>query len=69
MSRWVSIHGLALNVNTQLDHFDNIIPCGIQDSDTSVASLSHELGVQVDLDEVIVRVKAAMAEVFQYQYI
>jgi len=69
MSRWVSIHGLALNVNTQLDHFDNIIPCGIQDSDTSVTSLSHELGVQVDLDEVIVRVKAAMAEVFQYQYI
>ena len=69
MSRWVSIHGLAFNINTHLDHFDNIIPCGIQDKDTSVTSLSVELGIEVSLEEVIERVKIEFSEVFNYDYV
>jgi len=45
-SRWVTMHGLALNVNTDLSWFDNIIPCGIADRD--VTSLAAELGGAVD---------------------
>ncbi|WP_411032397.1 lipoyl(octanoyl) transferase LipB [Spongiimicrobium sp. 3-5] len=41
-SRWVTMHGFALNVNTDLSYFDNMIPCGIKDK--SVTSLSAELG-------------------------
>ena len=69
MSRWVSIPGLAFNINTHLDHFDNIIPCGIQDKDTSVTSLSVELGIEVSLEEVIERVKIEFSEVFNYDYV
>lgn len=50
MSRWVSIHGFALNVNTELDYYDHIIPCGIDDK--GVSSISKELGREVSMDEV-----------------
>ncbi len=43
MSRWVSMHGFALNINTNLDYFNSIIPCGIQEQLKSVTSLSNEL--------------------------
>ena len=43
-SRWVTMHGLALNVNTDLSYFDQIIPCGIQDK--KVTSMAAELGTQ-----------------------
>lgn len=49
-SRWVTMHGLALNVNTDLSYFGNIIPCGIDDK--AITSLAHELGKQVDMIEV-----------------
>jgi lipoyl(octanoyl) transferase len=49
-SRWVTMHGLALNVNTNLDYFKNIVPCGIDDKD--VTSMQRELGRQVDINEV-----------------
>src|SRR5690606_36278952 len=50
-SRWVTMHGFALNVNTDLGYFDNIIPCGIRGK--AVASLYVELGLEkVDEDEV-----------------
>ena len=42
VSRWVSAHGLALNVTTNLEHFDLIVPCGL--ADRTVTSLEHELG-------------------------
>lgn len=49
-SRWVTMHGLALNIATDLGYFDKIIPCGLRDS--SVTSMNRELGREVDGDEV-----------------
>jgi lipoyl(octanoyl) transferase len=49
-SRWVTMHGLALNVNTKLDYFKNIVPCGIDDK--AVTSMQQELGREIDLKEV-----------------
>ncbi|TYP99496.1 lipoyl(octanoyl) transferase [Tenacibaculum adriaticum] len=49
-SRWVTMHGFALNVNTDLGYFDNIIPCGIRGK--AVASMESELGRKIPTDEV-----------------
>ena len=49
-SRWVTMHGFALNVNTNLGYFDNIIPCGIRGK--AVASMESELGEKLNLEEV-----------------
>lgn len=49
-SRWVTMHGFAFNVNTELDYFNYIVPCGI--TDKSVTSLERELGRKVDMEEV-----------------
>ncbi|TAF75066.1 MAG: lipoyl(octanoyl) transferase LipB [Bacteroidetes bacterium] len=49
-SRWVAMHGLALNVNTDLDFFNHIVPCGI--ADKAVTSIKNELGKHVDIEQV-----------------
>lgn len=49
-SRWVTMHGFALNVNTDLAYFKNIIPCGIDDKD--VTSMERELGYKPEIEEV-----------------
>lgn len=61
-SRWVTMHGFALNVNTDLDYFDNIIPCGI--ADKKVASMHRELGRPVPPEEVKAALKKHFAGVF-----
>ncbi len=62
ISRWITSHGFALNVATDLDHFKLIVPCGIVDR--GVTSLSKHLGRPVSLREAEVAVVAAFAEVF-----
>lgn len=61
-SRWVTMHGFALNVNTDLSYFNHIIPCGI--SDKSVTSLQQLLGRQLDVMEVRQRIIAHVGDVF-----
>jgi lipoyl(octanoyl) transferase len=62
-SRWVTMHGFALNVNADLGYFDNIIPCGIRGK--AVTSLNVELGVEkVNEDEVKKKILNHLTELF-----
>lgn len=61
-SRWVTMHGFALNVNTDLDYFDHIIPCGIQNK--KVTSIKQELGREVNVEEVKEKLKKNFEAVF-----
>ena len=61
-SRWITMHGFAFNINTDLDYFKNIIPCGIENK--AVTSLEKELGKRVDMDEVKYRVKKNFEKLF-----
>lgn len=62
-SRWVTMHGFALNVNTDLQYFDWIIPCGIEDK--GVTSMKEILGYSVDMQKVKTVFKRIFAEIFQ----
>jgi len=66
-SRWVTMHGFALNVNTDLRYFDYIVPCGI--TDKSVTSLAKELGREVDEQEVKNILIEKFEEVFEAEII
>ena len=68
ISRWVTMHGFALNVNPQLQHFSNIIPCGITDDDKSVTSIERELGRPVEPAEVKSRLREHLAGLFGFQW-
>jgi len=61
-SRWVTMHGFAFNVNTDLSYFGHIVPCGIEDKD--VSSMQRELGAPVDIDAVKSRLKHHIADLF-----
>jgi len=61
-SRWVTMHGWALNVNTDLDYFKSIVPCGIEGKD--VTSIAREIGREVDFEEV----KAVCKKAFEHNF-
>jgi lipoyl(octanoyl) transferase len=62
-SRWITMHGFALNVNTDLSYFNNIIPCGIQNK--QVTSVEKELGNKVDYEEVKKKIRKNFEQVFE----
>ncbi|MBL7852328.1 MAG: lipoyl(octanoyl) transferase LipB [Cyclobacteriaceae bacterium] len=64
-SRWVTMHGLALNVNVDLAFFDLIIPCGINDK--AVTSMKQETGLSYDLKEVKQRLTDSLMTVFEME--
>ncbi len=66
-SRWVTMHGLAFNVNTQMEYFKNIVPCGI--SDKAVTSLAQELNMEMDMKAVEEKLKRHLATVFEMELI
>ena len=62
-SRWITMHGFAMNVNTDLDYFNNIIPCGIENK--QVTSIEKELGYAVDYAAVKEKVKTNFENIFE----
>ena len=66
-SRWITMHGFALNVNTDLTYFDNIIPCGIVNK--QVTSIEKELGKKVDFKEVKEKVRENFKRVFDVEVV
>jgi lipoyl(octanoyl) transferase len=64
-SRWVTMHGFAFNVNTNLEYFNYIVPCGIPDK--QVTSLQKELGREMDMNEVEEKLKTNLAKVFEME--
>ncbi len=66
-SRWVTMHGFAFNINTDLGYFGNIIPCGIVDK--SVTSMEKELGRKIDEEEVKQKLKKHFAALFECELV
>lgn len=64
-SRWVTMHGFAFNINTDLSYFEQIIPCGIRDR--SVTSLQKEMGFAVDINKVKQQVKNHLSNLFNFE--
>lgn len=62
-SRWVTMHGWGFNVNSNLDYFSNIVPCGIQDK--AVTSLNKELGHDVNMNEIKEKLKKHFSTLFE----
>lgn len=67
LSRWVTMHGFAFNINTDLSYFRHIIPCGINDEDKTVTSLAAELGHEVPIEEIKSKLITQFARLFNFE--
>jgi lipoyl(octanoyl) transferase len=65
-SRWVTMHGIGFNINSNLSYFSHIVPCGIDDK--AVTSLQKELNHEIDMDELKGILKNELAEVFGFEF-
>jgi len=66
-SRWITMHGFAFNINTDLAYFNNIIPCGIQNK--QVTSIARELGREISMTEAKEKLKRNFEKVFEVELI
>jgi len=66
-SRWVTMHGFALNVNTDLNYFNYIVPCGIDDK--AVTSISKELNREIEISSVEEKIKRNIEKVFEMELV
>lgn len=66
-SRWVTMHGIGFNINTDLSYFSHIVPCGIQDK--SVTSLEKELNRKLAISEVQEKLTKHLADLFDFNYV
>lgn len=66
-SRWVTMHGWGFNVNANLDYFNNIIPCGIENK--KVTSLHKELGFEINMNEIKEKLKNNFAKLFENNFL
>jgi lipoyl(octanoyl) transferase len=66
-SRWVTMHGLAFNINSDLSYFGHIIPCGIDDK--AVTSLQQELGAKQNINEVASILRKNIVELFEMELV
>ena len=67
VSRWITMHGFAFNVNTDLNLFNGIIPCGIQDK--AVTSMKQELDREISIQEVKEKLLKKFTELFEYTFV
>ena len=66
-SRWVTMHGFAFNINTDLDYFKNIVPCGIDDK--AVTSMQKELGEEADIEDIKKNLKHHISVLFDMEIV